>query len=44
MKSLDPLGKFLKPPYGKPLSTLGKGLIFSELARIDAGACTFLAV
>lgn len=35
---------FLKPPYGKPLSTFGQGAIIAELARGDAGVCTMLIV
>ena len=36
--------KLLGAPYGKEVSSIGKGLIFSEIARVDAGLSTFFAV
>jgi hypothetical protein len=34
----------LRAPHGKEISTLGKGVLIAELARIDAGLATFFAV
>jgi hypothetical protein len=34
----------LRAPYGKEISTIGKGIMIAELARIDAGLATFVTV
>lgn len=44
LRATNVLDYFLKPPYGKPLSTLGQGAIIAELARGDAGVCTMVLV
>lgn len=44
LKATNILDHFLKPPYGKPLSTAAQGLIVAELARGDAGVCTMVLV
>ncbi len=43
-RSANILEHFLKPPYGKPLSTFAQGTIIAELARGDAGVCTMVLV
>lgn len=44
MKAVNLNDYFLKPPYGKPLSIAGQGLLIAEIARGDAGACTMVVV
>jgi len=44
LKAIKPLQHFLKAPYGKEISSFGKGAIAAEFARIDAGFATFLVV
>jgi acyl-CoA oxidase len=44
MKELNIFEHFLKPPYGKPISTSGMGMIMAELARADASVATAVTV
>lgn len=44
LRATNILSYFLKPPYGKPLSTFAQGAIIAELARGDAGVCTMVLV
>ena len=44
MRTINLLDHFFKPPYGNEKSTLMKGLIIAEFARVDAGLATFFAV
>jgi len=44
LKPMNLMHYFLEEPYGKPISSVGKGCIIAELARVDAGLATFFAV
>ena len=43
-KELNIMDYFLQPPYGKGYSMTCLGCIIAELARGDAGVCTFVLV
>lgn len=44
LRELNPYDKFFLPPYGKPFSTAGRGMLIAELARGDSGVATMVLV